>query len=263
MTLSACLCRLALAGLPGLTLAQDLSAAEYQARLAPGRPLALSTPVSGVVSRVAVRPGQLVKQGELLLELDQRLFNARVKRARAGLDKTRQDRDEARRELDRTQEMFDRTLLSQHDLQLAQVAAASATANFQAAQAALEEASLEQEYSRLRAPFAARVVSVSVQPAQTLVHRFRAVPLVTLVPTGYVRALASVEAERMDDLHPGQAVSVLVDDDTYSGEVDALTALPRKESAVFVPGYRVEVRFTPPGRSSLQTGRKVLIRTGE
>ncbi len=262
MSLSAYLCRPALAGLLWLALIQGLGAAEYEARLAYARPLPLSTPVSGVVSRVEVRPGQIVQQGELLMELDQRLFNARVKRARAQVEKTRQERDEALRELERTQEMFDRTLLSMHDLQVVQVEAASATAAHQSAQAALEEASLKQEYSSLLAPFAARVESVDVQPGQTLVHRFQAAPLVTLVPIAYQRALARLDIDQAYALQPGQAASVIVNGEVFPGEVDAVIPLPRAETKAGMSDYQVEVRFTA-GPSFRQADRAALIRMGE
>lgn len=255
------LCLALLTVLPAVS--QESTAAEYPARLASAPPLQLSTPLSGVVSRVLVRPGQIVEQGALLLELDQRLIQARLKRARAELEKTRQDRDEALRELERTQEMYDRTLISQHDLQVTEITAASAEAAHQSAEAALEEAVLNREYSRLLAPFGARVESVSVQSGQTLVHRCQARALVTLIPEAYWLARADMQGADAGRPRPGGAASVTVGDAVFPAEIDAVSSLPGTESGAPVAGYRLVVRFSPPAGASLRAGQAASIRLDE
>ena len=108
----------------------------------------------------------------------------------ARLAKAREERDEAVRELERTQELFERTLLSVHDLQLAQIAATGAEADHSSAEAELAEAEIKLEYSRILAPFDARVVSVPAQPGETVVSRLQARPLVVVAPAGRMRARA-------------------------------------------------------------------------
>ena len=114
-------------------------ALELEAELGWERRLELSTPVSGPVASVRVAPGERVEAGDLLLELDQRLYQARLDQARAGLEQARQNREEGRRDLERAEELYDRTVLSDHDLTLARISAAEAEAAHEEASAALTE----------------------------------------------------------------------------------------------------------------------------
>ena len=61
----------------------------------------LTLPVSGVVSKVMVKPGQVVKAGETMLQLDTRRIKARLRSARAVLAQRKPGRDEAQREFER------------------------------------------------------------------------------------------------------------------------------------------------------------------
>jgi len=244
-----------------LGLLPALQAGEFPAHIDWERRLTLSTPVSGVVTRVAVRPGQRVEAGELLAELDQRLPRARLKGAEAGLEQARQDRDEARRELERTQDLFDRTLLSIHDLQVVQIAAAKAEARFSRAEAALTEAQVNLEYSRITAPFAALVLAVPVQEGETVVNRLQAEPLVVLAPAGRLRAEAWLQANQIEGLNPGDPAQVQVQGQPHAGSISAVEMEPRPDSGQ-APRYRLEVQFQLLGDTLPRPGQSALIRTG-
>ena len=99
-------------------------------------PLELSTPRSGLVREVLVASGDRVAGGAPLARLEMRDARAHLAAAQAALNATRAAMEEAARERDRTQELYDRTLLSDHDLQLAQIALIEAEADYRAAQAA-------------------------------------------------------------------------------------------------------------------------------
>ena len=72
----------------------------------------LSVPVSGVVNRVLVEEGQVVADGELLLELDDVPFKADVDKIAAQLRLLKAERDSMEKEHGRNKELFERMVLS-------------------------------------------------------------------------------------------------------------------------------------------------------
>jgi RND family efflux transporter MFP subunit len=241
-------------------LCSSAGAAEYPARIQWAERLSLSTPVSGVITRVAVRSGETVARGDLLLELDPRLHRARLQRAKAALEQARQEHEEAQRELGRTQEMFDRTLLSIHDLQVAQIDAAGAEAGFRRAEAELVQAQLKLEYSRLQAPYAARVVALPARVGETVVSRFQARSLVVLAPSDRMGAHAWLDAQQIAALKPGDPVRVRVGEEAYPGRVMLLGMEPEGDAGQ-VLRYRLEVQFELPDAMLMRPGQSALIET--
>lgn len=173
-------------------------AAEYPAWLDWGRRVELGTLVSGVVSRVEAEPGQGVKAGELLVQLDQRQFMADLKRARAMLARAQSRFEEAEREAHRARELYDRTLLSDHELQKARLALDEAAAEKAAARGRLVEAQLAMERSEIRAPFTGVLLQVLAYSGQPLQNRFHIQPLVVLADQSFLRARAWVPLYRVD-----------------------------------------------------------------
>lgn len=241
-------------GLCLLAVAMPLPALELDAELAWGRRLELSLPVSGPVAEVAVIPGQRVAAGAPLLALDQRLFRARLEQARAALEQARQDQAEAERELERAQELYDRTVLSDHELTLARIGAAGAAAARQKAAAALTEAELELEYSRLAAPFDGLVLAVFVAPGQAVANRLQPQPLVVFADDRRLRALALVHAEQAAGLHPGAAAQVELGGQWVPGELNLVGREPQTH------GYPLEIGFRAPDGFEAMVGQTLRVR---
>ena len=140
--------------------ALSASAAEYPAVLAWKQRVVLSTPVSGVVTSVPAVAGERVKEGQVLVQLDKRPFESALRKAEAQAHKYRLNREEAKRELQRTRELYERTVISVHDLQVGEIAFASADADYASARAELEAAQLHLGYATVQAPFAGLVLEV-------------------------------------------------------------------------------------------------------
>lgn len=171
-----------------LLLAMPLAIAEeYTASLEPGRQLILGTLVSGVVKELRVQPGQIVSQGELLLELDQREFQAQLRRTQSLLARASSLFQEALREEERARELYDRTLLSEHDLQKAQIGKLEAESRKHAAAAELMRAKLDLERSRIIAPVGGRILEVQTWKGQPIQNTLRIQPLMTLGATDFLR----------------------------------------------------------------------------
>jgi len=124
----------------------------------------------GIVAEVSVRPGEAVAAGQSLLSLDAREVRARVAHANSAVKKLVLHRAEAEREWERAQELFDRTVLSERELQLAEIGLNDADAAYQAAQAERIAAEVALECHSIKAPFAAWVLAVPVAPGQAIVN---------------------------------------------------------------------------------------------
>ncbi len=133
------------------------------------RELKLGTLVTGVVAEVRVSKGQQVSAGDVLVILDQRAFRARLERARALSARASALLAEARREEQRAQELYDRGLLSDHELQKAQIGRLEAEARRAESMAEETRARLDLERTTVKAPFDGRILEVNTwkgQPVQ-------------------------------------------------------------------------------------------------
>lgn len=242
-----------------LCLSGLVSALELEAKLAWDQRLELGTPVSGVIHKAPVAVGRRVAKGELLLQLDQRLFRTALSKAQARLSSTQAVHEEAQRELERTLELFDRTLLSVHDRQVSEIEATSAESAYKAAQAALSEARVRLEYSSIRAPFDAWVVQLPGRPGETVINRLQAKPLVVVVPAGRMRARAWLSADQLSGIQADAPAQVRIGDETLQGRVQPLALEPRTEDN----HYRLDVVFDIPAERLLRPGQAARLQIGQ
>jgi RND family efflux transporter MFP subunit len=230
-------------------LAAVVQAAEYAGVLDWSRRVVLSTPVSGVIAEVSVRAGERVEAGQTLLRLDQRRFNSVLQNREAQLRKFRLQRDEARRELERNRELYARTVISAHDMQLAEIAAATAEAEYAGAQAALEVARLDLEYSELRAPFTGIVLDVPVSAGMTVINVEQATPLLVLAQPRPMLVRAQVPLASLPALTATTRATVRVNGKRYPATLASSDAEPDAEGR-----YGVSFSFDP-GDASLHAGQ--------
>lgn len=228
-------------------------AAELQATLDWARRVELSTPVSGTVTKVMVEPGARVGQGDTLLTLDPRPFQARVARARAELASAQETLAEARREVERAQELFDRQVMSTHELQLEKIALTEAQSAHQKAKSELELAQLELEYATVHAPYDAVVLQRRVEPGQTVVTRLQTTPLLVLAGAERMLARARVSAAQLAQFKPGSEVEVRVEGRAYRGTVGNLGLEP--EDTADGPRYGIEVQIPAAAGQDLRAGQ--------
>jgi len=137
---------------------------------------------SGVVSSVEVTSGQKVRKGQILLRLDQSVIKANQAAARTYLEKEKLELAEATREYERNQELFDRTQLSEHELQIAEIAWNVAKAELAEAGARLARCKQQLEYSQLRAPVDGTIRQVLAWPGMAVTNSMQITPLIILAP---------------------------------------------------------------------------------
>jgi len=162
-------------------LAPQLVAADGGECRQAGNCVELGVLVSGEVAEVLVKQGQRVQKGQLLLKLDEALFRARVSAAEARFRADEAALQQAERELERARELYDRTLLSDYELQEAEVAQLQARAERAEAWSRLLAAKTDLGRARLRAPFAGRIARIVTYPGQAVQNSQQVQPLLELV----------------------------------------------------------------------------------
>ncbi len=235
------------------TVISSVSAAQSDAILSWVKRVELSTPVSGVVQKVFAEPGKIVARGDVLVQLDPRIFRAEYKLAKAKLDNTRAVKEEAKRELDRQQDMYDRTMLSDHDLQVAKNNFIAAEAQYHQARAALVKAKVNLEYSAIRAPFNALVISSRAVKGQVVASSMAPPVLVTVAKANRMQARLLVNESELSHYSPGQAAKVTVTGETFTGKISMISLEPLQSGK-----YAVDVVFDSRDRI-LRAGQKAQI----
>ncbi len=225
--------------------------AEYDAVLDWNRKAKLSTPVSGVVAKVNVRPGDRVTEGDVLLQLDNGVIKANEEKAKADVQYHDRLYKEAERELERHQELYDRTVLSDHELELAKIAFTQATAQLKTAEAVLAKADFDLRHSEIKAPFNGIVILRQVNEGETIVSSDAPPLLIEVAEANVMIASFQVTGSQLGNFKNGKKAKVSVGSSQYNGEVSAVGFEPMSKSG---NKYLINVRFDTKGKL-LRAGR--------
>ena len=196
----------------------------------------ISAKVMGYVREVMVRPGDRVRQGQLLAELDARDLEANWRQAQAALEEARSAVPEADnavaaaqagRELAqvtfrRMQDLFQKRSISNQEYdeavaklrmaeaqhEMAQARRRQLSARIQQAEQAVQAAAVLRSHARITAPFDGLVTEKKVEPGNLAAP---GTPLFVLEQEGGYRLEAAVEESRIAAVRAGQNVRVRVD----------------------------------------------------
>ena len=227
-----------------------VAAEEFSATLHWSKRVGLSTPVNGVVQKVFAQQGKLVAKGDVLVQLDPRAFKADLKYAKAKFKNTNEQSLEAKRELERQLDMYDRSMLSDHDLQVTKNNYTAAQSSYLQAQADLTKAKLNLEYSAIRAPFNAVVISSTAVKGQVVASENTPPILVTVAEANRMLARFYAPIDKVNEFVLNQGVKVSIAGEYYQAKILNI-ALEFESSQT---GYAVDIIFD---------SRKVLLRAGQ
>src|SRR3954471_14777800 len=119
--------------------------------------------VDGIVTRVLVRSGDHVRAGQPLVQIDPDKQQASLATLAANRAARQADVAYGRQQLARQQKLFEAGLVSRQDLDQAQTAEHTATAQLEAAEASLRESRVQLGYYRVGAPATGVVGDVPVR----------------------------------------------------------------------------------------------------
>lgn len=225
-------------------------ALELKAELDWARQVELGTPVKGVVQQILAQPGQRVTKDEVLLTLDQRGFKSQVTGLQAQVAHFKAELAEAEREQERALELYDRTVLSDHELQVAKNNLIAAEAKYRMGQAKLVQAQLELEYSSLRAPYEAIVISRLAELGQTVVPDLQPVVLFVVADANRMLAKGQLAANEITQIAVGNEVIVKFDGEKYKGQIINFGVYKSVNDKETERRYYVNVEFSIPSRAA-------------
>ena len=195
------------------------------------RTVMVGSQVSGRIKALYADFNTIVRQGQIIAELDPALFETQVEQARANLTRSQTDRDrlkialeDARNKLKRTESLFDRKIATQQDLETAQVTVRSAEfslkssdASIVQSQASLDQAEVSLAHTVIRAPIDGVVMSRNVDVGQTVAASMNAPTIFILAgDLTNLQVVASVKEADVGRMRPNQVVGFRVD--AFPGE---------------------------------------------
>lgn len=214
-----------------------VQAAEFSATLDWGNRRQAAFVVPGVVDKVAVNVGELVKPKQLLAQLEQQPFVLMRNAAQARADMLGPRVFDAKQDYDQAQELYQRTVLSQIELQKAETRYKGVQAEQVAARNEYELAQWNLNKTALYANCNCLVTAVTLLPGMVInsENQFRAV--IELAEAGVMEA--EVILDQTVALRLQQTAQVIVGKQQYAGNVVALVVNAGKRVA------RVQFRHNP------------------
>lgn len=196
---------------------------QYSGRLEAVERVEVHPQVSGILTAVHFKDGSLVKKGDPLFTIDPRPFAAEVARAEAQLAGAEARAAYTASDLARGKRLLADDAIARRDFDEKQNAAREASANRQAATAALKVARLNLEYTRIVAPIAGRASRAEITVGN-LVAAGNGPALTTLVSADRMYAAFDVDEQsylRVVNGAKGKPLPIhigLADDEGYSLE---------------------------------------------
>jgi HlyD family secretion protein len=207
--------------------------------------VSVGTQVSGTVARLHADFNAVVRKGQLLAELDPRLFQAALARADAALVAALADVDRARVQLtdavrtrSRVESLVASKLSSQAEFDTALTAEAAASAGVKAAEARVKLARAERETAatnlslcRITSPIDGLVISRSVDVGQTVAASLQAPVLFTIAnDLSAMQVLANIDEADVGRIAPGLEARISVaafPGESFTGTIRDVRAAPQ------------------------------------
>ena len=269
---------------PAVTVAKPLGKLladqdEYVGRFVAVESVEVRARVSGYLDAIHFRDGQIVRKGDLLFTIDRRPFEATLAQAQASLAQAQANLAFAESDLERAQGLAIGTVITRQTFDQRTQAKRAAQANVTAQEAVVRQATLDLEFTELRAPMSGRVGDRRVSTGNlvtggtagntTLLATIESVDPIrfefTLDEASYLR-YARLYQESADAPDRGLTVPVklkLIDEPAFShegrmdffdnavdrafGTVRARAEFPNP-GRIFLPGMfaRIQVAAAPP-----------------
>jgi HlyD family secretion protein len=249
--------------------------------------------VSGAIAKLNADFNSKVRQGQIIAELDQGKFKARVEEERANLVSAQADLakvkvslEDTQRTLARATELRKRELISQSELDQAETSHRAALAQLEVAKgrveqarAGLDQASLDLSYTIIRSPVDGIVISRNVDVGQTVAASLQAPTLFTIAnDLSKMEVHTNVSEADIGTVWEGQEVTFTVDaypTRRFKGKVaqvrhapivvqnvvtyDAVVGVDNKE-LLLKPGMTANVQFLVSQKNDILTVPNLAIR---
>jgi RND family efflux transporter MFP subunit len=154
--------------------------------------------VSATIKKVHFSPGEMVEQGQLLIEFDDSTYRAEHELANANLQSAEAMLVESIETWDRAEELMPQGYISQQDYDKARAARDSARANLSAAKAKVSRTRLDLDHTRIYAPFNGKISKSFYAVGESVIPNSpnSPNPLFTLVEMDPIFVIAGVQLQQ-------------------------------------------------------------------
>jgi len=166
--------------------------------------VAIHSQVDGIMQEVRFTEGQHVGKGDVLAQIEPRLFQAALDQAKAKRSQDVATLGAAQKDLDRSKTLVVQNVTTQQTLDQQQARVDQLKASIASDEAAIETAQAQLDFTTIRAPSDGRIGVRVVDPGN-LVHASDARPIANLVLTQPSAVLFTLPMQVLDDLRDAMA----------------------------------------------------------
>jgi HlyD family secretion protein len=216
--------------------------------LNPVRVVSVGTQVSGIVKKLYVDFNDEVKQGQILLELDPDLLNAKLQQSQASLNSAKAKLSLAQSKTQRLRGLFKQGYLSQQELDEAETDLAANLAQYAQIQAQVQSDKVNLENTIIRSPVSGVVINREIDEGQTVAASFQTPTLIKIAQDlSKMQINANFSEADLGKLKEGQAATFRVDafaQRQFSGQIRQIRLNPTTQQNVVT--YDVVINVDNP-----------------
>jgi RND family efflux transporter MFP subunit len=210
-----------------------------------GAEVKVGSRVSGVVKRLRAQIGDLVEAGQVIAELDDSEFRAKLDQTIAARDRAEADLEYARVNMERQQSLLEKNFTSRQQVDLAENAFKTSMAQVAQAEANVKFAEVQLGYTKIYAPISGVIASISTQEGETVAASLAAPTFVNLIDLKRLEVQTYVDETDIGKIKTGLESVFTVDtfrDTDFEGNVTAI--YPKAVIQDNVVNYIVTVEIT-------------------
>lgn len=183
----------------------------------------VGTQVSGIIDKIYVDYNSIVKQGEIIAEMDRVTLLSDLQSAQATYNGAKAEYEYQKKLYERNRKLHEKQLISDTDYEQSTYDYQRAQSTYEQAQAELSKAKRNLSYATITSPIDGIVTSKDVEEGQTVASGFETPTLFTIAADlTQMQVVADVDEADIAGVVDGAKVTFTVDaypDDTFEGEV--------------------------------------------
>jgi RND family efflux transporter MFP subunit len=218
------------------------------------RKAAVASKGTGQLVYLGVQEGDTVKKGQVIARLEDRDVSATLDRAKENFRMAEADLKDARQSLDRQKALLEKQLVAQADFDAAEARYKRVVASIESARAAVKEAEVAVEYTRIVAPFDGTVLSKNADVGEIVAPLAGAASsraaVVTIADMSSLEVEADVSEANLTRVFSEQPCEITLDaypENHYPAYVDKIVPTADRAKATVM----VKIRFKSYDRSVL------------